>query len=97
MTIQPRYDIIKSTNPVPTDAPTKKEDEQMSGAKITALYCRLSQEDERLGESTSIENQKDILLTFAKEKREYSAPERAPRPDELSSETGGVEQRFRCR
>lgn len=28
---------------------------------------------------------------------EYSAPERAPRPDELSSETGGVEQRFRCR
>lgn len=28
---------------------------------------------------------------------EYSAPERAPRPAELSSETGGVEQRFRCR
>ena len=27
--------------------------------KITALYCRLSQEDERLGESLSIENQKD--------------------------------------
>ena len=25
---------------------------------------------------------------------EYSAPERAPRPDELSSETGGIEQRF---
>lgn len=24
---------------------------------ITALYCRLSQEDERLGESLSIENQ----------------------------------------
>ena len=32
----------------------------MSGAtnKITALYCRLSQEDARLGESLSIENQK---------------------------------------
>ena len=30
-------------------------------------------------------------------RREYSAPERAPRPGELSSETGGVEQRFRCR
>ena len=31
----------------------------MSGAtnKITALYCRLSQEDERAGESLSIENQ----------------------------------------
>ena len=34
----------------------------MSGAtnKITALYCRLSQEDERLGESLSIENQELI-------------------------------------
>ena len=34
----------------------------MSGAtnKITALYCRLSQEDERLGESLSIENQENI-------------------------------------
>ena len=40
----------------------------MSGAtnKITALYCRLSQEDERLGESLSIENQKAILLEYAK-------------------------------
>lgn len=35
--------------------------------KITALYCRLSQEDERLGESLSIENQKAILLQYAKE------------------------------
>ena len=34
----------------------------MSGAtnKITALYCRLSQEDERAGESLSIENQENI-------------------------------------
>ena len=69
MTEQPRYDIMKPTNPVPTDAPTKKEEEQMSGAKITALYCRLSQKDERMSESTSIENQKSILLSFAKEKR----------------------------
>ena len=40
----------------------------MSGAtnKITALYCRLSQEDARLGESLSIENQKTILLEYAK-------------------------------
>ena len=40
----------------------------MSGAtnKITALYCRLSQEDARLGESLSIENQKAILLEYAK-------------------------------
>ena len=35
--------------------------------KITALYCRLSQEDERLGESLSIEYQKLILSRYAKE------------------------------
>ena len=41
----------------------------MNGAtnKITALYCRLSQEDERAGESLSIENQKDMLLRYARE------------------------------
>ena len=41
----------------------------MSGAtnKITALYCRLSQEDERLGESLSVENQKDMLMSYARE------------------------------
>ena len=33
----------------------------------TALYCRLSQEDERSGESLSIENQKSILLQYARE------------------------------
>ena len=63
-------DILNPTNPVPTDAPTEKEDNtEMSGAKITALYCRLSQEDERLGESLSIEHQKEILLQFAREHR----------------------------
>ena len=41
----------------------------MPGAtnKITALYCRLSQEDERAGESLSIENQKAILLSYCKD------------------------------
>ena len=41
----------------------------MNGAtnKITALYCRLSQEDERAGESLSIENQKAMLLQYARE------------------------------
>lgn len=34
--------------------------------KITALYCRLSQDDGREGESNSISNQKDILLAYAK-------------------------------
>ena len=35
--------------------------------KITALYCRLSQDDMLAGESNSITNQKDILSKFAKE------------------------------
>lgn len=58
MTDMRKNGIIETTNPVLTDAPTDKEDHtDMSGAKITALYCRLSQEDERLGESLSIEHQ----------------------------------------
>lgn len=36
--------------------------------KITALYCRLSQEDALEGESNSISNQKSILLQFAKDR-----------------------------
>ena len=63
------HDILNPTNPVSTDAPTEKEEDTMSGAKITALYCRLSQEDERLGESLSIEHQKEILLQYAREHR----------------------------
>ena len=35
--------------------------------KITALYCRLSQDDGRDGESNSISNQKTILTQYAKE------------------------------
>lgn len=60
---------IEATNPVLTVAPLK-EDSEMNGAtnKITALYCRLSQEDERAGESLSIENQKDMLLRYARER-----------------------------
>ena len=69
MTGNQKYDILNPTNPVPTDAPTAKEEDTMSGAKITALYCRLSQEDERLGESLSIEHQKEILLQYAREHR----------------------------
>ena len=37
--------------------------------KITALYCRLSQDDGREGESNSISNQKEILLAYAKQNR----------------------------
>lgn len=34
---------------------------------ITALYARLSKDDEQQGESLSIENQKRILETFARD------------------------------
>lgn len=34
--------------------------------KITALYCRLSQDDNLDGESNSISNQKEILMDYAK-------------------------------
>ena len=34
---------------------------------ITALYCRLSRDDELDGESNSIQNQKNILEKYAKE------------------------------
>lgn len=35
--------------------------------KITALYCRLSRDDELQGESNSITNQKSIVEKYAKE------------------------------
>lgn len=55
------FDTINATNPVLTVAPIKEETEMLGATeKITALYCRLSQEDERLGESLSIENQNEI-------------------------------------
>lgn len=40
---------------------------QLESDKITALYCRLSRDDEQLGESNSITNQKSILSKYAKE------------------------------
>lgn len=35
--------------------------------KITALYCRLSQEDMQAGESESIQNQKRMLTQYAEQ------------------------------
>ena len=35
--------------------------------KITALYCRLSRDDEYSGDSVSIQTQKTLLGQFAKE------------------------------
>jgi DNA invertase Pin-like site-specific DNA recombinase len=37
------------------------------GGKITALYCRLSQDDALDGESNSIINQKALLSKYASE------------------------------
>ena len=39
---------------------------QQNNGKITALYERLSHDDERSGESVSIENQKRILEDYAR-------------------------------
>ena len=46
-----------------------KSTENTNRNLITALYCRLSQEDERLGESLSIENQRLMLKKYAEEHR----------------------------
>ena len=40
--------------------------------KITALYCRLSRDDELGGDSMSIQNQKELLLKYANENGYYN-------------------------
>jgi len=62
-------DIINTSNPVLTDCPTEKEEQKImrQSDKITALYCRLSRDDELQGDSNSIVNQKNILSKYAKE------------------------------
>lgn len=42
---------------------------QLESDKITALYCRLSRDDELSGESNSIKNQKLILSKYAKDNK----------------------------
>ena len=42
---------------------------QFNNEKITALYCRLSQEDTLQGDSNSIQNQKAILAKYAEDNR----------------------------
>ena len=57
------------SNPVLADCPPMKGAENMlrQSDKITALYCRLSRDDELSGDSNSIVNQKAILSKYAKE------------------------------
>ena len=48
---------IEATNPVLTVASLKEDTEMLRATdKITALYCRLSQEDANEGDSNSITN-----------------------------------------
>ena len=39
--------------------------QQTNNNKVTALYCRLSHEDELRGDSMSIQNQRDLLTRYA--------------------------------
>ena len=57
------------SNSVMADCPPMKGAESMlrQSDKITALYCRLSRDDELSGDSNSIVNQKAILSNCAKE------------------------------
>ena len=49
------------------DSETEEKMNISNQNKITALYCRLSQEDENKGDSDSIINQKAILTKYAKD------------------------------
>ena len=46
-------------------ADSQKEDVDMNQQQITALYCRLSNEDDLEGESNSIQNQRTLLQRYA--------------------------------
>ena len=63
------YDIMNTSNPVLADCSPIKEEQDMNrqSDKITAIYCRLSRDDELTGESNSIVNQKAILKKYAQE------------------------------
>ena len=55
-------DMIYTSTPVLADCPPIKEEQDMNrqSDKITAIYCRLSRDDELTGESNSIVNQELI-------------------------------------
>ncbi len=61
-------DIIINSNSVLTGCSAEKEEQELNRQfeKITALYCRLSRDDELQGDSNSIVNQKNILSKYAK-------------------------------
>ena len=60
--------IVTNSNLVLADCPLMMEESTMKQSdKITALYCRLSRDDESQGDSNSIVNQKAYLSRYAKE------------------------------
>ena len=60
---------MTSSNLVLADCPPNMEENIMKQSdKITALYCRLSSDDDQQGDSNSIVNQRAFLTKFAKEK-----------------------------
>ena len=70
MTNAESYVTIDSSNPVQTVAPEKEETELSRATdKITALYCRLSNEDSLDGESNSIQNQRQILNNYVRDQK----------------------------
>ena len=66
MTIPEKDDIIIPSTTV-LSADPEKEDNEMDQQQITALYCRLSNEDDLEGESNSISTQRAILLKYAQD------------------------------
>ena len=69
MTNEESYVSMEPSNPVQTVAHEKEETELSRATdKITALYCRLSNEDSLDGESNSISNQRRILSDYARDR-----------------------------
>ena len=65
------YDTIATSNPVLADCPPYKEEQDMNrqSDKITAIYCRLSRDDELTGDSNSIVNQNPITERWNSEEQ----------------------------
>ena len=55
--------ISMSTTDLPADS--RKEENELNQQQITALYCRLSNEDDLDGESNSIQNRRALLQKYA--------------------------------
>ena len=64
MTATQKHDIIPICTTVLSADQPPKEDIMLDQQKITILYCRLSNEDAQEGESNSIANQREYLLSL---------------------------------